>query len=196
MGSFFDNTRNWGLTIAVIGVVGLAFLIVSMTDGVTSLEIVRVFTGLFYVAFGVLIAKRICPEFMTRLFPMGMESKFGCLIAHSFMVGLVTVVIGLYNIVDGIILGIIMVLLGLALMGTGHIAAMPKKTKLDKIMWPAMLAIFFILMVYEIVLFFDLQYYGLEGMIAVAGYIRVGAEILMVLIAFIYLLDPEVRTKF
>ena len=196
MGSFFDNTRNWGLTIAAIGVVGLAFLIVSMTDGVTSLEIVRVFTGLFYVAFGILIARRACPGFMTRLFPMGMESKFGCLIAHSFMVGLVTVVVGLYNVIEGAYAAAILILLGLALMGTGHISAMPKRTKLDKIMWPAMLAIYFILMVYEIVLYFDLQNYYMDSFILASTYVRTGLEILMVLISFIYLLDPEVRTKF
>ena len=77
----------------------------------------------------------------------------------------------------------------------GWIITNDKKTAVDKIIWIVLVIIFLLLLILAILSIFDIgNVYS--GLTMALMYVDAVAAIIMYLMAFLYLLNPEVKSKF
>ena len=200
MASFLDNTKNFGLMIAIIGLVDLIVNVIALVDGINDINfdwIGGIIVGLVYLAAGWMVYSQK-PGALAPLFPEGISSKFGVLTGYVFLVGVTAIISGIFVIIantDNLGSGAGGIILGLIILIMGWIITNDKKTAVDKIIWIVLVIIFLLLLILAILSIFDIgNVYS--GLTMALMYVDAIAAIIMYLMAFLYLLNPEVKSKF
>ena len=200
MASFLDNTKNFGLMIAIIGLVDLIVNVIALVDGIDNINldwIGGIIIGLVYLAAGWMVYSQK-PGALDSLFPEGISSKFGVLTGYVFLVGVTAIIGGIFFIIantDNIGGGVGDIILGLIILIIGWIITNDKKTAVDKIVWVLLVIIFLLLLILAILSIFEVGNM-FSGLTMALMYVDVVATIVMYLMAFLYLLNPEVKSKF
>ena len=152
MASFLDNTKNFGLMIAIIGLVDLIVNVIALVDGIDNINlnwIGGIIIGLVYLAAGWMVYSQK-PGALASLFPEGISSKFGVLTGYVFLVGVTAIIGGIFFIIantDNIGGGVGDIILGLIIAWIGGKVNDGKTTGFDKILWIILLIIFVILFI-------------------------------------------------
>lgn len=200
MASFLDNTKNFGLMIAIIGLVDLIVNVIALVDGIDNINldwIGGIIIGLVYLAAGWMVYSQK-PGALAPLFPEGISSKFGVLTGYVFLVGVTAIIGGIFFIIantDNIGGGVGDIILGLIILIIGWIITNDKKTAVDKIVWVLLVIIFLLLLILAILSIFEVGNM-FSGLTMALMYVDAVATIVMYLMAFLYLLNPEVKSKF
>lgn len=197
MARLMDDTANFGILAAAVGVLTVCAQAAILSYQFFPPAVARLVAGVLYILFGIAVARRILPQPLFRLFPEGMESGFGCVIAFCFLAGLCSVLIGITaSATDGAGSGAVYILTGVLTMALGHVASMPRKTRIDRLILPALIVLFLILTLEAVMSFFQTWVSGLEGSVMWMLVAAAVAETCMFLIPFLYLMEPKVASKF
>ena len=192
-----DDTANFGILAAAVGVLTVCAQVAILSYQFFPPAVARLVAGVLYILFGIAVARRILPQPLSRLFPEGMESGFGCVIAFCFLAGLCSVLIGITaSATDGADSGAVYILTGVLTMALGHVASMPRKTPIDRLILPALIVLFLILTLEAVMSFFQTWVSGLDGSVMWMLVAAAVAETCMFLIPFLYLMEPKVASKF
>lgn len=197
MARLMDDTANFGILAAAVGVLTVCAQAAILSYQFFPPAVARLVAGVLYILFGIAVARRILPQPLSRLFPEGMESGFGCVIAFCFLAGLCSVLIGITaSATAGAGSGEIYIITGVLTMALGHVASMPRKTRIDRLVLPALIVLFLILTLEAVMSFFQTWVSGLEGSVMWMLIAAAVAETCMFLIPFLYLMEPKVVSKF
>lgn len=197
MARLMDDTANFGILAAAVGVLTVCAQAAILSYQFFPPAVARLVAGVLYILFGIAVARRILPQPLSRLFPEGMESGFGCVIAFCFLAGLCSVLIGITaSATDGADSGAVYILTGVLTMALGHVASMPRKTPIDRLILPALIVLFLILTLEAVMSFFQTWESGLDGSLMWMLVAAAVAETCMFLIPFLYLMEPKVASKF
>lgn len=197
MARLMDDTANFGILAAAVGVLTVCAQVAILSYQFFPPAVARLVAGVLYILFGIAVARRILPQPLSRLFPEGMESGFGCVIAFCFLAGLCSVLIGITaSATDGADSGAVYILTGVLTMALGHVASMPRKTPIDRLILPALIVLFLILTLEAVMSFFQTWVSGLDGSVMWMLVAAAVAETCMFLIPFLYLMEPKVASKF
>ena len=192
-----DDTANFGILAAAVGVLTVCAQAAILSYQFFPPAVARLAAGVLYILFGISVARRILPQPLSRLFPEGMESGFGCVIAFCFLAGLCSVLIGITaSATDGADSGAVYILTGVLTMALGHVASMPRKTPIDRLILPALIVLFLILTLEAVMSFFQTWVSSLDGSVMWMLVAAAVAETCMFLIPFLYLMEPKVASKF
>ena len=185
--SFLNDTKNFGLIIAILGLLDVISAILGFASSTIHAAVGVLIAGLLILLAGLGIYKKKIPDFMTKLFPEGVDSKFGVLVGMMFTVSLSMVIAAIFALdIAGLIAPIILLILAL-------VVTNDKKNVFDKIIWILFVLIALIAMILGFVGIFSV---GGEGLYLVMGIIKAIAEALMYLMLLVYLLDGSVKKKF
>ena len=191
--SFLDETKNFGLLALIVGAINLVCAIMFFFNNniETTWRIVggvgRILASIVILAAGWAIFSGNIPSFMARLFPEGSTSKFGVITGYTAAVG-ASFIVGLGTSVGEIILGVV---LGLILLLAVFILTTGKTGVIEIIIWVIFLIIYIIGIIFDAIGVF--ASFDPLNVLSIIGCL---CECLMFIIAFIYLIDPEVRKKF
>ena len=183
--SFLNDTKNFGLIIAILGL----FDIVSAVLGFASSNIIAavgaLIAGILILLAGLGIYKKKLPDFMLKLFPEGVDSKFGVLTGMMFTVSLATAISAVCAL-NWLVLVEAIILLILALVITND-----KKNVFDKIIWILLVLVAVILAISGFVAIFSVG--GDNALLLAMDIIKAVATALMYLMMLLYLLDGSVK---
>ena len=197
MARLMDDTANFGILAAAVGVLTVCAQAAIISYNFFPPAAARLAAGVLYIVFGVAVARRVLPQPLSRLFPEGMDSGFGCIIAFCFLAGLCSVLIGIAaSATAGAGSGGIYIITGMLTMALGHVASMPRRTRVDRLVLPALIVLFLILTLEAVMSFFQTWESGLDGSLMWMLVAAAVAETCMFLIPFLYLMEPEVASKF
>lgn len=174
---FLNNTKNFGLMITIIAIVNAVLAILAMIDGGFGLGTVgAILSAAVMILAGIAIYMQTDGGIISFAFPEGSSSKFGALTGFIFATG-ISAILALN--LGSIILGIIILLVG-------WIITNNKKTFMDSIIWVLLIILFALLAIASVFAVFTADILMIVGGVCSA---------ILYLMAFLYLLDPEVKKK-
>ena len=186
--SFLNDTKNFGLVIAVLGLFEVISAVIGFVNSVSLGAAGALIAGLLVLLAGFGIYKKSLPAFMTKLFPEGIDSKFGVLTGMMFTVSVAQIIacILAFNI-GGLVAPIILMILALVITND-------KKNAFDKIIWILLVIIAVIAALTGFMGLFAISGNGILEIAAVA--LTAVARALMYFMLLFYLLDSGVKKKF
>ena len=186
--SFLDETRNFGILALIVAIVNAAgsvlFFFNEDIDPVwrTIAGVGGVLSSIVMILAGITIMTGNIPSFLDKLFPDGAVSKFGVITGYTAAIGVASIVGLGFTVVD-IVAG---VLVGLILLGIVWILTNDRRGIVERILWVILIVVYFIGIITGVA-------------IAITGGLNLVSGIcltLMYLLAFTYLFDPSVKSKF
>ena len=186
--SFLDETRNFGILALIVAIVNTAgsvlFFFNEDIDSVwrTIAGVGGVLSSIVMILAGITIMTGNIPSFLDKLFPDGAVSKFGVITGYTAAIGVASIVGLGFTVVD-IVAG---VLVGLILLGIVWILTNDRRGIVERILWVILIVVYFIGIITGVA-------------IAITGGLNLVSGIcltLMYLLAFTYLFDPSVKSKF
>ena len=186
--SFLDETRNFGILALIVAIVNAAgsvlFFFNEDIDPVwrTIAGVGGVLSSIVMILAGFTIMTGNIPSFLDKLFPDGAVSKFGVITGYTAAIGVASIVGLGFTVVD-IVAG---VLVGLILLGIVWILTNDRRGIVERILWVILIVVYFIGIITGVA-------------IAITGGLNLVSGIcltLMYLLAFTYLFDPSVKSKF
>ena len=202
MASFLDNTKNFGLMIAIIGLVDLIVSVLMLIEDMNNLNLMYIggiIVGLIYLFAGIMVYTQK-PGALAPIFPEGISSKFGVLTGYIFLVGVTGIIDGIFvaafsNADGNLMAGIGTIVLAIIIIAVGWIITNDTKNVLDKVIYYILIIIFALSVILGLIGIFGLgDYY--HDMYLILAIVESIAAIVMYLMAFLYLLSAEVKTKF
>ena len=197
--SFFDNTKNFGLVALIAALINVVAIIVLLFVEIDGQKIepgndIIGFLGMILPAivmliYGLSVFRQAA--IISFIFPEGPSSKFGVLTGLVFAAG-VSSILSLNPM--GIVVGIILLIIG-------WIITNGNKTVVDTIIWVLMIIIFLLAAIAYVlaVLCVDslsLDFFGDFVIGGIAGWIVAVCKAIMYILAFVYLFDKDVKSKF
>ena len=174
---FLNNTKNFGLMITILAIINAVLAILAMIDGGFGLGTVgAILSSAVMILAGIAIYMQTDGGIISFAFPEGSSSKFGALTGFIFATG-ISAILALN--LGSIILGIIILLVG-------WIITNNKKTFMDSIIWVLLIILFALLAIASVFAVFTADILMIVGGVCSA---------ILYLMAFLYLLDPEVKKK-
>ena len=174
---FLNNTKNFGLMIMIIAAIDIIFGVIGIVDGGFSVVgLGAILAPAVMILAGFAIFSQTNGGVISFAFPEGSRSKFGALTGFIFATGLSNI---LSLTVGGIVLGILILIVG-------WIITNDKNTFLDSVIWVILVILFALIAVLSLLGAFS------GGIITIISGIC-GA--LLYLMAFLYLLDKDVKKK-
>lgn len=173
---FLNNTRNFGLIMMIISVIDLVVGIMTIVKSFNIYGVGMILSSIVMILAGIAIFSQTDGGIISFAFPEGSSSKFGALTGYIFATGLATIV-SLHPV--SIVIGIIIMIIG-------WIITNDKKTFIDSIIWVLLVIIFALMVIGNILAVFS-------GDLFVIASGVLGA--LLSLMAFLYLLDSDVKKK-
>lgn len=186
--SFLDETRNFGilaLIVAIVNAIGsVLFFLNEDIDPVwrTVAGVGGILSSVVMISAGFAIMTGNIPPFIERIFPDGVASKFGVITGYTAAIGVASIV-GLGFTIADIVAG---VLVGIILIGIVWILTNDRRGIVERIIWVILIVVYFIGVITGVA-------------IAITGGLNLISGIcltLMYLLAFTYLFDPGVKSKF
>lgn len=194
--SFIDNQKIVGLAFTVIGVLMIIAAILSLVDGFTMDGGLGDHAGYIIAAIGSIIAAVIYFKFGNKVRTNALSGKLKILGNYVNVVGVTTVVIGIFAAIGGIMSDIsfwdsvISIILGLIVIWAGKKILDGKETTIDKILWILLTVIFIILFLVNLIGIFGIE--G-EGIHFVIGVISTICSIIVYLFMLCYMFDNDVK---
>ena len=174
---FLNNTKNFGLIVMVLAAIDLVIAVIGIVDsGVGIGTIGAILSPIVMILAGLAIFSQTNGGIISFAFPEGSKSKFGALTGFIFATGIANIV---SLTIGGIILGIIIVIVG-------WIITNDKNTFLDSVIWVILVILFAISAILGLLGAFSGDIFGIIGGILSA---------VLYLMAFLYLLDADVKKK-
>ena len=174
---FFNNTKNFGLMITVLAVIDIVLGVIGIVNGGFSIGALGgILAPAVMILAGIAIFTQTNGGIISFAFPEGSKSKFGALTGFIFATGIANIV---SLTIGGIILGIIIVIVG-------WIITNDKNTFLDSVIWVILVILFAISAILGLLGAFSGDIFGIIGGILSA---------VLYLMAFLYLLDADVKKK-
>lgn len=202
MASFLDDTKNFGLLIAVIGLVDLivsAALLMEDTGNLTVENIGGIVAGVLYLLAGVMVFTQR-PGPLAPVFPEGISSKFGVLTGYIFLIGVTGIINGIFvaafGSADGhLASGIGAIVLAAIILAVGWIITNNTKNIFDKMIYYLLIVIFAAFVIVSLIALLGING-SYQGIYEILAYVDVIAAVVMYLMAFLYLLSADVKAKF
>ena len=203
MASFLDDTKNFGLLIAVVGLVDLIVctaLLVEDTINLTVENIGGIVAGVLYLLAGVMVFTQR-PGPLAPVFPEGISSKFGVLAGYIFLVrvtGIINVVfVAAFGSADQhLASGIGAIVLAAIILAVGWIVTNNTRNIFDKVIHYMLIVIFAAFVLISLIALLGVTNGSYEGIYLILAYVDVVAAVVMYLMAFLYLLSADVKAKF
>ena len=185
--SFFDDTRYFGILAMVVAVINIVASVLSLiSDADLMWRIIDgaggILAGIVILLSGYAIFTGRIPSPLMRLFPDGVTSKFGVITGYTAAIGLASL-IGLGPSIAAIVWG---ALIGILLILIAWIVTDEKKDMTKKVVWVVLMVIYFFGIIHGVSITLWGEFNIISGI----------CETLMFLIAFLYLFDMSVKTKF
>ena len=188
--SFFDETKNAGLVLLIIALMGIVFAVIAVFafDGYKDAEMWKkivyivgaVVGSAVYVILGLDIMKGSCMFQIGNLFS-DVTSKFGVLVALTAAFGISEIINSIFSVIGGfdvggqigaIVVGILFIVMAVLLAGDNQDAR--------KVVWIILLILYIIMLIFSIL----------------ACLVLIGIPMLLLSIFLVtYLLSPEVKEK-
>ena len=188
--SFFDETKNAGLVLLIIALMGIVFAVIAVFafDGYKDAEMWKkivyivgaVVGSAVYVILGLDIMKGSCRFQIGNLFS-DVTSKFGVLVALTAAFGISEIINSIFSVIGGfdvggqigaIVVGILFIVMAVLLAGDNQDAR--------KVVWIILLILYIIMLIFSIL----------------ACLVLIGIPMLLLSIFLVtYLLSPEVKEK-
>lgn len=175
---FLNNTKNFGLIIAIVALINIAVGVWSIVDmGFSRVTLGYVLSPLVMILAGFAIFAQTDGGIIKFAFPEGSRSKFGALTGYIFATG-ISHMLSLE--IAGVIAGLIVLFIGWMITNDWD-------TIVDKIVWVLLIIIYALGTIGNVIVAISS-----DPIMIATGVL--GA--LLTLMAFLYLLDPEVKKKF
>ena len=188
--SFFDETKNAGITLLVIALLGILFAVIAVLafDGYKDAEtwkkivwiVGAVLGSAVYIILGLDIMKGSCRFQIGNLFS-DVTSKFGVLVAITAVFGISEIINSLFSVIAGfdvggqigsIVVGVLFIVMAFLLAGDNKDAR--------KVIWIILLILYIIMLIFSIL----------------ACLVLIGIPMLLLSIMLVvFLLSPEVKSQ-
>ncbi|MGN1044648.1 MAG: hypothetical protein ACI4Q9_01670 [Candidatus Methanomethylophilaceae archaeon] len=174
---FLNNTKNFGLMLTIIAIIDAIIGVLAVVNGGVSLDSVgAILSAAVMILAGIAIYMQTDGGIISFAFPEGSSSKFGALTGFIFATG-ISAILALN--IPSIILGIIILIVGWVITNN-------HKGIADSIIWVLLIILFALLAIGSILAVFTADILIIVGGVCSA---------ILYLIAFLYLLDPEVKSR-
>ena len=174
---FLNNTKNFGLMIMIIAVIDVILGVIGIINNGFSIDgLGSILAPVVMILAGFAIFSQTNGGIISFAFPEGTRSKFGALTGFIFATGLSNI---LSLNIAGVVLGILILIVG-------WIIANGNKTFLDSIIWVILVVLFALIAISSLIVAFS----G-DVVLIISGIC--GA--ILYLMAFLYLLDSDVKKK-
>lgn len=194
--SFIDNQKIVGLAFTVIGVLMIIAALLKLVDGFTMDGGLGDHAGYIVAAIGSIIAAVIYFKFGNKVRTNGISGKLKILGNYVTVVGVTSVVIGIFAAIGGIMSDIsfwdnvINIIIGLIIIWAGRKILDGKEITIDKILWILLTILFLILFVV-----FLIGIFGVEGdtLHVVIGVVSSICYAIVYLFMLCYMFDGDVK---
>lgn len=184
--AFLDDTRYFGVLSVIIGVFEIAGGVFNGFEDLLISCAGHVVVGLLEVSVGCAIYFGRAGGFLDRLFPEGVDTKFGVVVGYTMTIGLATLVEGAFSLFERTGMGVAGILIGIAIMLIAWTVANDRKTIVDRIIWLILAVMYFLAIALSLI----------EACAGGVHLITGVCCLLMYLLAFTYLLDDDVKRRF
>ena len=200
--SFLDNTKTAGTALWIVGILMIISALLSIVCGFVDDDMKDHSVGYAIMGIGALICAFVYFGFGKSIRSGNLSDKFGIVTKFVYVVGLVTVITGIFTAISGvgfddiatyIVSGIIIVILGLIVMWIYRKITDDSITTFDRVMWIILLVIFIILFILTVASIFAVSGSGLELAVNVINAI---CDFVIYLFMIAFLLNSDVKAKF
>ncbi len=200
--SFLDNTKTAGTALWIVGILMIISALLSIVCGFVDDDMKDHSVGYAIMGIGALICAFVYFGFGKSIRSGNLSDKFGIVTKFVYVVGLVTVITGIFTAISGvgfddiatyIVSGIIIVILGLIVMWIYKKITDDSITTFDRVMWIILLVIFIILFILTVASIFTVSGSGLELAVNVINAI---CDFVIYLFMIAFLLNSDVKAKF
>lgn len=200
--SFLDNTKTAGTALWIVGILMIISALLSIVCGFVDDDMKDHSVGYAIMGIGALICAFVYFGFGKSIRSGNLSDKFGIVTKFVYVVGLVTVITGIFTAISGvgfddiatyIVSGIIIVILGLIVMWIYRKITDDSITTFDRVMWIILLVIFIILFILTVASIFTVSGSGLELAVNVINAI---CDFVIYLFMIAFLLNSDVKAKF
>ena len=192
MASFLDDTKNFGLIVLIISVIGLISSVIGYLDNIMTLIGYVVYYAIMIVL-GLSIFKGTTMG-LNFMFPEGPKSKFGVVTAYIFATGLGNIVLGIFGLIGGSTGGIGTIVIGAIILLVGWIITNDKSTFLDKVIWIVLVILFALSALFGVFAIIGSFALG-DILVIITALISSIASFLLSLMILLYLFDSSVKCK-
>ncbi len=192
--SFFDNTKNAGWALTIIGILMIISALVGFYTAFTADGGIGENVGLVVIAIGALIAAVIYFLYGNKVRTGAISTKIDVLGNYVRIVGVTTIIVALFTAIGSFLTEysfwdqIVMIILGLIVIWASTKIMDGQKTTIDKVLWIVLLIVFVILF---IVNFIGIFTNGFD----VVTIIRSVCYAVVYLLMAGFLLDSDVKKK-
>lgn len=174
---FFNNTRNFGLIVTLLSIADIVIGIFGIIDsGVDISRVGMILSAIVMLLAGLTIFTQTDGGIISFAFPEGSKSKFGALTGFIFATGLSNIAL-LHPL--GIVLGLIFIFIGWSMTNN-------KRTFIDSIVWVILIVLYALAAIGSLLVVFTGELSAIiEGLLSS----------ILFLMAFLYLLDEDVKNK-
>lgn len=189
--SFIDNEKIVGWAFFIIGILMIISAIVQIYDATTMDGGLGDHLGYLVAAIGAVLAAIIYFKFGNSVRTGSLSGKLKILGNYVRVVGVTSIVIGIFGAIGGIMSDIsfwdnvLEIILGLIVVWASGQLLDGKKTLADKVLWILLLVIFVILFIAQLI---DMGGDALDIVVAVCN-------VIVYLFMILYLVDEDVRKK-
>lgn len=179
--SFFDEPKNAGLAFIIVAILSIIVAILNIYDGATGEDGFSL--GVVLIGVGALITAIIYFKFGSNVRGGAISGKLNILATFVKVVGLITIIAGIFGLVASIGGGIFDIILGLIILWCGKKIDDGKETVMDKIIWIILLIVFILSILGNLVTIIAFPIGTITGICGVIIYVFM----------LLMLLDPEVK---
>ena len=185
--SFFDETKNFGLTVIAAGLMMVLSAILWLTDGLTVPPVGVLIGGLLLAVFGLGAYQGETMLNIGSLFDEGVTSKFGLVVGFVILIGIVEFLQGIFSMhPESIVIGVVFVLFG-------TLMKLKISPVLNNVIWAVLLIAFLAGIILEFyALFKVLDGEALEVLFSV---LKTVAYLIMYIMLFTFMLSPEGKKR-
>lgn len=179
--SFFDEPKNAGLAMIIVAIINLIVAIMNIVAGATGDDGFNL--GTVLVGVGALIGAFIYFKFGASVRSGATSGKVNILATFVKVVGVVTIIDGVFSLVSSVGGGIIGIILGLIIFWCGSKIDDGKETTIDKIIWIILLVVFILSILGSLISVVAFPIGTITGICGIIIYVFM----------LMLLLDPEVK---
>ncbi len=188
--SFFDNTKNVGLMMFIIAILGLIQAVIEICNGATFDGETKEKVGYVIIGIGALIGAIIFFKFGNSVRKGSISGKLDVVAGFVKTVGFMTVVASIFAIIGGALVsaelaagGVVLLIFGAIVLFCGKKIDDGKNTGFDSVLWILLVIIFFIMMLASLAGFFGNIFDIIDGI----------CSFIMYLCILVFMFDKEIK---
>ncbi len=187
--SFFDDTKNVGLMMFIIAILGLLSAVVQIVNGATFDGETSKKVGYVIIGIGALVGAIIFFKFGNSVRKGTVSGKLDVVAGFVQTVGYMTVVSSIFAIIGGLLVGVaaggvVMLIFGAIVLYLGRRINDGKNTGADSILWIVLVIVFFLLMLASLAGLFGNIFDIIDGI----------CSFIMYLCILVFMFDKEIKS--